>query len=114
MHRGLLYKSDVFQRLKSGQKINGYIQKVRDDKKIDLSLHKPGPEKVDRLAENILDQLEKQGGFLAVTDKTAPGIINQLFGVSKKTFKKAIGALFKHKLITIEPDGIRSNPHSKN
>ena len=87
MHRGLLYKSDVFQRLKSGQKINGYIQKVREDNKIDLSLHKPGPEKVDTLAENILDQLEKQGGFLAVTDKTAPGVIYQLFGVSKKTFK---------------------------
>lgn len=109
-HRGLLYKSEVFQQLKSGQKINGYIQKVRDDKKIDLSLYKPGHEKVDELAENILNQLKKQDGFIAITDKTAPGIIYQLFGVSKKTFKKAIGSLFKQKLITIEQDGIRHNP----
>ena len=106
-HWGVLYSNEVFKPLKSGQKIKGYIKKVRDDNKIDLSLHKTGYEKVDDVTETILTVLKKKGGFLSVTDKSSPETIYKLFGVSKKTYKKAIGAVYKKKLITIENDGIK-------
>ncbi|GAX61305.1 nucleic acid binding protein [Candidatus Scalindua japonica] len=106
-HWGVLYSNEVFQTLKSGQKIKGYIKKVRDDNKIDLSLHKPGYEKVDDVTETILTVLKEQGGYIPVTDKSSPETIYKLFGVSKKTYKKAIGAIYKKKLITIENDGIK-------
>jgi predicted RNA-binding protein (virulence factor B family) len=104
---GVLYSNEVFQPLKSGQVTKGYIKKVRDDTKIDLSLHKPGYEKVDEVTETILNVLKQKGGFLPVTDKSSPETIYKLFGVSKKTYKKAIGAIYKKKLITIESDGIK-------
>ena len=106
-HWGVLYTNEVFQPLKSGQVIKGYIKKVRDDNKIDLSLHKPGYERVDDVTEIILNVLKQKGGFLPVTDKSSPETIYKLFGVSKKTYKKAIGAIYKKKLITIENDGIK-------
>jgi len=106
-HWGVLYSNEVFQPLKSGQKTKGYIKKVREDNKIDLSLHKPGYERVDDITDTILNVLKKQGGFISVTDKSSPETINKLFGVSKKTYKKAIGAIYRKRLITIESDGIR-------
>lgn len=106
-HWGVLYENEVFQPLKKGDRVRGFIKKVRDDQKIDLCLHKPGYEKVETLAEQILGQLKKHGGFLAVNDKTPPEQIYQLFGVSKKNFKKAVGSLYKHKLIVLDGDGIR-------
>ena len=108
-HWGVLYSNEVFQPLKSGQKIKGYIKKVREDNKIDLSLHKPGYERVDDITDTILNVLKEQGGFISVTDKSSPETIHNLFGVSKKTYKKAIGAIYRKKLITIESDGIRLN-----
>ena len=105
-HWGLLYKQDVYRRLRLGQKIAGYISKVREDGKIDLSLQKPGYEKVDELSQKILKILRERGGFLALTDNSAPKIIYSLFGVSKKTFKKAVGALYKQRKIMINSDGI--------
>ncbi len=106
-HWGVLYSNEVFQPLKSGQKAKGYIKKVREDNKIDLSLHKPGYERVDDITDTILNVLKEQGGFISVTDKSSPETINKLFGVSKKTYKKAIGAIYRKRLITIESDGIR-------
>ena len=106
-HWGVLYSNEVFQPLKSGHKAKGYIKKVREDNKIDLSLHKPGYERIDDITETILNVLKKQGGFISVTDKSSPETINKLFGVSKKTYKKAIGAIYRKRLITIENDGIR-------
>jgi predicted RNA-binding protein (virulence factor B family) len=104
--RGVLYKNEVFQTLKKGQRITGYIKKVRDDGKIDLCLQKPGYETIDGVSEKIMDKLKAKGGFLPATDKSSPEIIYSLFGVSKKTYKKAIGALYKKRLITIESKGI--------
>jgi len=104
---GMLYKNEVFQTLRKGQHIKGFIKKVRDDGKIDLCLQKPGYEKVDEVSEKIIDTLKARGGFVSVTDNSAPEIIYGLFGVSKKTFKKAIGALYKKRRILIESDGIR-------
>jgi uncharacterized protein len=104
---GLLYKNEVFQNLRKGQRIAGFIKKVRDDGKIDLCLQRPGRETVDDVAGRILDALKAHGGFMAVTDKSAPEIIYSMFGASKKTYKKAIGALYKKRIIIIESAGIR-------
>jgi len=109
-HWGVIYENEVFRPLKKGERLRGFIKKVRDDQKIDLCLQKPGYEKVDEVAEQILGQLRKHGGFMAVSDKTAPELIYQLFGVSKKNFKKAVGALYKKKIISLEGDGIRLQP----
>ena len=106
-HKGILYKNQVFQPLKIGQEIDGFIKKVRDDKKIDLCLQKPGYTAIDVLTRKIMNKLQQRGGFIAVTDKSRPKVIADLFGVSKKTFKKAIGNLYKKRLITLEKDGIR-------
>lgn len=106
-HWGVLYENEIFQPLKKGDRLPGFIKKIRDDQKIDLCLERPGYEKVDTLAERILAQLKEHGGVMAVTDKTPPELIYQWFGVSKKNYKKAVGALYKQKIITLEADGIR-------
>lgn len=106
-HWGVLYENEVFQRLDIGQKIKGFINKVRPDGKIDLSLTKSGYEAPDDVAEKILAALNAKGGFLAITDKTAPETIYQLFDVSKKKYKMALGGLYKKRLIAIDEDGIR-------
>ena len=113
IQEGILYKNEVFQPLKIGQQINGYIKKVRDDGKIDLSLQRPGYKAVDALTANIMYKLRHQKGFLAVTDKSRPEVIAELFGVSKKVFKKAIGNLYKKRLISLEEDGIRLTEERK-
>lgn len=106
-HGGMLYKNEVFQRLFYGQQLKGYIKKIREDFKIDLSLQPPGYQGVDDVSQAILQTIKDHGGSIAVTDKSQPDEIYSLFGVSKKTFKKAIGALYKKRLITIDPGGVR-------
>jgi predicted RNA-binding protein (virulence factor B family) len=106
-HLGMLYQNEVFQVLKQGQLIKGYIKKVREDEKIDLILEKPGIEKLDELAEKILYELKMNDGYLTVTDKSDPKIIYKQFGTSKKNYKKAVGALYKQRLILIEEFGLR-------
>ena len=104
---GLLYHNELFQELHEGQEIKGFIAKVRDDGKIDLTLQKAGYKKVDSLALHILDVLKENNGFMAVSDKSDPQIIYQVFGMSKKNYKKSVGALYKKKLVSIDNDGIR-------
>lgn len=106
-HIGVLYKNEIFQPLKKGDRIKGYIKKIREDEKIDLILQKPGYEKVDSISMKILETLKNHNGFIPVTDKSDPDTIYNLFGVSKKTYKKAVGSLFKFRLIVIEENGIR-------
>jgi len=106
-HKGILYKNEVFQPLKIGQEIDGFIKKVRDDKKIDLCLQRPGYKSVDAVSRKIMDELQQQGGFIRVTDESRPRLIADLFGISKKSFKKAIGNLYKKRLITLEENGVR-------
>ncbi|MDH5426096.1 MAG: S1-like domain-containing RNA-binding protein [Gammaproteobacteria bacterium] len=105
-HWGVLYKNEVHQRLSFGQTKKGFIKYVRPDRRIDLTLQ-GGQETRDKYSKIILNYLNKQGGFAAVHDKTDPAMISDLFGMSKKAFKKTIGGLYKNKLITIEDDGIR-------
>ncbi|HPS13579.1 MAG TPA: GntR family transcriptional regulator, partial [Prolixibacteraceae bacterium] len=92
---------------RTGDKMKGYIKKIREDQKIDLSLEKQGYEKVDPVSEDILQKLKENDLFLPYSDKTDPEIIKSKLGISKKTFKKAIGLLYKKELIVIEEDGIR-------
>lgn len=106
-HWGFLYENEVFKKLRVGQKVQGYIQKLREDDKIDVSLTATGYEKVGGISEMILKVLQKKKGFLPITAKTSPEEIYSLFGVSKKNYKKAIGALYKERKVTIEDDGIR-------
>lgn len=80
---------------------------MRDDDKIDLLLEKPGYEKVDSISEKIMQVLKENRGFLAVSDKTSPEMIQAMFGISKKNFKKAIGGLYKKRMINFDSDGIR-------
>ncbi|AHW60840.1 hypothetical protein SAMN05444285_101162 [Draconibacterium orientale] len=106
-HTGMLYKNQVFRQLEIGSQTKGYIAKIRNDEKIDLMLEEPGYEKVDSISEKILTALEASGGFMAVSDKSSPEMIKAMFGISKKNFKKAIGGLYKKRLITFVSDGIK-------
>ena len=106
LHWGLVYYNEVFRRLEKGEEIKGYIKEVRDDEKIDVSLVPLGYQKIEGLAGTILESLKSQGGFIAVHDKSAPEVIQSLFQCSKKSFKQAIGALYKQHLITLENGGI--------
>ncbi len=106
-HTGVLYKNEVFKTLNIGDKMKGYVKKIREDEKIDLSLQKQGIAQAKDLSGRIVDKLKENGGFLRVTDKSNPEVIYQMFGESKKTFKKAVGNLYKQRVIDIEEEGIR-------
>lgn len=106
LHWGLVYYNEVFRRLEKREEIKGYIKEVREDEKIDVSLVPLGYQKIEGLAGTILESLKSQGGFIAVHDKSAPEVIQSLFQCSKKSFKQAIGALYKQHLITLENGGI--------
>ena len=104
---GLIFYNEIFTTVKIGQRTKGYIKKIHEDGKLDVTLNKPGLARKDEAGEKILARLQKQGGFLPVGDKSSPELIYSQFSMSKGTFKKAIGGLFKQGLITIESDGIR-------
>jgi len=106
-HWGVLYRDQVFKELRVGYKTKAYINKVRDDGKIDLLLEKPGYMENDQLAAKIIKLLKQNNGHSHVSDKSSPELITRLFGVSKKKFKQSIGNLLKQGQITIDSDGIR-------
>jgi predicted RNA-binding protein (virulence factor B family) len=103
----MVYENEVFQHLHIGQRLKGFIKTIRQDGKIDLSLQPSGHERVSDISQNILKAIRKQGGKLPLTDKSPAAEIYSLFGVSKKAFKKAIGALYKRRLISIETNCIK-------
>ena len=104
---GLLYKSELFQRVMEGQKLVGYIKKIRSDEKLDLSLQKIGfKSTIVKNEIKILKALKEGGGFLALHDKSDPDTIKYQLGMSKKAFKNALGGLFRQKLVRIEKDGV--------
>jgi len=106
IHNGLLYDNELFQAVTPGDILTGYIKNVRPDNKIDVSLQKQGYVNVEPNAQKILQKLKDNDGFLNITDKSDPIIILAKLEMSKKTFKKAIGSIYKQKLIRIEKDGI--------
>lgn len=103
---GLVYESDLSQPLNFGDKMKGWIKAVRDDGKVDLSINTLDAETRDELEQAVMDKLTKSGGILALSDKSAPEDIFKTFKVSKKNFKRAISALYKQRLIRIQPDSI--------
>ncbi len=106
-HWGLIHTADIFQTLPYGKKIQGYIKKVREDGKIDVTLRQIGQSSINELAQRIISKLEQSDGFLALHDKSPPAEIQQMFAESKKNFKSALGQLYKRGLIAIEENGIR-------
>ncbi len=108
-YEGLLYKNEVFEELKTGDKTIGYIKKVRDDGKLDVMLYKPGMEKVKDAESIILNKLNFAGGFLPYNDATPPEIIKEELKMSKKVFKKAIGGLYKNNIIVFQEGGFVLN-----
>ncbi len=103
---GLLYDNELFQAVIPGEHVTGYVKHVRPDKKVDVMLQKPGYEHVEPAAEKVLQALKMNNGFLALTDKSDPVVILARLEMSKKTFKKAIGGLYKQQLVRLEEDGI--------
>jgi len=104
---GMIYDNEIFTPLKPGQKVKAYIRKLREDGKVDLILQPEGMDHVEPSAKAILEKLEAAGGFLPFNDKSDPQAIQAEFGMSKKTFKKAIGTLYRKELIVIEEGGVR-------
>lgn len=107
-YHGMIFANEVFQPLRYGQVLKGFIKQIREDGKIDLRLMKAGHKAAqDNIEPLILELLEDNNGFLDITDKTSPEKIYDLFGVSKKKYKIALGSLYKKRLITVDDDGIR-------
>jgi predicted RNA-binding protein (virulence factor B family) len=101
---GLLYGDELFRTVRKGQQLTGYIKRVRADGKLDLTLVKPGFSKgrIESVSDQILQRLEAGGGRLLLTDKSPPAEIYAAFGVSKKVFKQALGALYKARLVRLD------------
>ena len=107
-HKGLIFDNEIFQEIRVGARLKGYVKKIRDDQKIDISIQPIGFRNVnDSNSELIYKTLVENDGFLAVTDKSSPDEIYTQFGISKKAFKKSLGALYKQKKVNIQPDGIK-------
>jgi len=106
-YTGVLYKNEIFKPVNTGLKMTGYIKKIREDRKIDLCLEKPGFTKVASISDKILIFLKQNKGLLDITDKSEPQEIYNLFGVSKSTYKKALGTLYKKKIIEMDDKSIR-------
>ena len=107
--RGILYKNEVFQSVAVGDKLIGYIKKLREDGKIDLTLKKFGYKEIDDAKEIIYEKLISNKGFLNFSDSSSPEEIKLNFNMSKKNFKKAIGTLYKEGRISLEVNSIRIN-----
>ena len=105
-YSGLLYESEIFQPLHTGMTLKAYVKQVREDGKIDLILQKPGQGKVEDFAATLLDYIREQGGHITLHDKSPAEEIYDTFGVSKKTFKKAVGDLYKKHLVSLQENGI--------
>lgn len=109
LHKGLIYHNELFAPVKPGDVRKGYIKKIREENRIDVQLQKSGYDNIEPNAGKILTQLKAQGGFLPLTDNSAPEDITNQLEMSKKTFKKAIGLLYKQQIIRLADDGIYLN-----
>lgn len=103
----MLFHNEIFQPLEQGMRLHAYVKRVREDGKIDLVLQKKGVKKVDDFSEVLLQYIKDNDGYTPLNDKTEAEVIYNTFGVSKKTFKKAVGELYKKRLVVLEDNGIR-------
>ena len=105
-HLGIVYLSDLTRRLRRGDNEIGYVFNIREDGKLDVRLEKSGYQKIEPSAERLLALIKNRKGTLFLTDKSDPDDIRDQVGMSKKTFKQAVGNLYKNKLIQLNPDSI--------
>ena len=110
---GLLYETQMFRTLRTGDRVKGYISQVRPDGKLDLSLQCPGQRGVEDFSAQLLRHLQMNGGQTPLGDKSPAEAVYAPFGVSKKVFKKAVGDLYRQRLIEISDTGIRLTPQGK-
>ena len=105
-YKGLIYHNDIFNEVFIGDEMKGYVKTIREDKLIDLSFRKSGFKNVLDSTEVVMEYLEKHNGFLDLHDKSSPEEISIRLSMSKATFKKAIGILYRHRKVVIKPDGV--------
>ncbi|SHF89682.1 hypothetical protein SAMN05444349_1445 [Bacteroides faecichinchillae] len=105
-YSGLLYDNEIFSTLETGMKMKAFVKQVREDGKIDLMLQKTGFDRVGDFSKVLLEYIEEQGGRISLNDKSPADEIYAVFGVSKKTFKKGVGDLYKKHLIILKEDGL--------
>ena len=108
MFQGLVFKNDIHKKITIGDQLKGYVKKIRADGKIDLVLEPMGYRNViDSVSQQVLDAIKKNDGYLKLTDKSDPNEIRRELGLSKKAFKKALGNLYKQKLVVLEKEGTK-------
>lgn len=105
-YSGLIYKNEIFENIRIGGRVTGYVKHVREDGKIDLSLQKSGYELVDDVKWRILNIMKQNNGILSLTDNSSPEQIKAELHISKKAFKKAVGALYKERLVKLTDKGV--------
>lgn len=106
LHSGMIYHNEIYDSIRVGDKLTAYIKKVREDDKIDVSIHPLGVERFSSKAPSIIEFLKENEGVMFITDKSDPELIRTTFSMSKKAFKKAIGTLYKDRVIDIQDDKI--------
>lgn len=109
-YSGMLFRSETYAPLSIGETREGYISRIREDGKIDLSLKKPGYHSISDSSTRIMETLKQRGGYIPCHDKSTPDEIRRIFSMSKKEFKRAIGRLYKAGRITLTDEGIREKP----
>lgn len=103
---GMLFRNEIFKPIRIGDNLNGFVQKIRPDNKIDVTLNSVALPSLENLSNKIFEQLLKNKGKLHLTDKSSPNEIYKTFQVSKKAFKKAVGILYSNKKIKLNSDNI--------
>lgn len=110
VHSGLIYENELFQKIEYGQRIKGFVSRIREDKKVDIRLQRSGLRAIEGATDVVINALGDANGFLPYHDKSSAEEIYAAFNMSKKQFKKAVGNLYKQELISIEENGIRLAP----
>jgi predicted RNA-binding protein (virulence factor B family) len=105
-YKGLIYHNDIYQDVYIGDEMKGYVKTIREDHLIDISFQKSGFKNVLDSTELILEYIKKNNGFINLHDKSSPEEISIRLSMSKATFKKSIGILYRHKKVLIKPDGV--------
>jgi predicted RNA-binding protein (virulence factor B family) len=106
-HKGLIYHNDIYQDVRVGDQLKGYVKLIREGNLIDLSLQKIGFKHVLSSTDLILEYLREHDGYLELTDKSSPDLIERRFNMSKATFKKSLGILYRQRQVTLHEDGVR-------
>ncbi len=107
IHEGLIFHNEIFKKISAGDRIKGFVKNIREDNKLDISLENISYKAIEPNSQAVLDHIKSHNGFILLNDKSDPEVIKSELGMSKRNFKRAIGHLYKLKLIKIEDDGVR-------